>query len=113
MLAWWCAIGLQAVGVIDSQTAALIAFLGIGYALGWIHSSWVELAADHREAAAMLSSAVDQMGTVLAEEDLEDDQRELVQQQRAGALELLRLMEREPLHRRLRQRIMRRGSSLV
>lgn len=105
MLSLWGAMGLDALGVISSATAALITFLGLGYALGWIHSSWLELQADKRQAVAMLSNVVDQMGTVLAEEELEDDQRQFVQTQRAGALELLNLMDRPSLRDRVMDRL--------
>ena len=106
-LALWGAMGLDAVGVIDSTAAALVTFLGIGYGLGWIHAAAEETRARKREAVAVLGQAVDQMGTVLAEEELDDDQREAVQAQRAGALELLGLMDRPPLRQRVLARIRR------
>lgn len=108
MAAMWGSMALDALGIIDSTTAALVTFLAVGYALGWAHSLMVTMRHERQQAVAMLSAVVSDMGSVLAGDELDEDERAYVQDQRASVLQLLHLMDRPSLPDRVLYRLGRR-----
>lgn len=98
---------LALTGVIGSATQLFINALVIGYGLGRVHALHAQMREDTRRTAAMLSEFVDHMGSALASDELSDDERPIVQRQRADVLALLALLQRPPLTRRVLARLRR------
>lgn len=94
-------------GVIGSATQLVVNALVVGYGFGRVHALYWEARRDARQTAAALSSLVDRMGSALASDELSDDERPIVQRQRAAMLALLAEVERPPLGRRVLARLRR------
>jgi hypothetical protein len=100
-------IGLRELGVIDATTQFVVNVLVVGYGLGRVHAATYEVREDRRRAVVVLSELVDRMGSTLASDELDDDERAAIQDMRAGMLHTLASMDRPPWHRRVLSKLRR------
>lgn len=100
-------LALALAGMISPATQLFLNALVIGYGLGRVHALHMEMREDVRRTAALLSEFVDHMGSALASDELSDDERPIVQRQRADVLAFLAALERPPLARRVLARLRR------
>ena len=107
------ATALSAVGLISAYLQLAIQACAVAYALGRMNEAGLQERERRPHAVAALSQLVSDMGAALAEDDMPEEERAWVQDQRATVLELLALMERPSPWRRAWEKIRRRGSSLV